>query len=173
MRYTTVIDITENLEVYKNRNARLVYLHMALKSGYHDEDRDLLKTSFRRIAADVGLSISATRHAIGQLERAHLIARQGDVWRVKKWIIDNPPTPRPKKQQAAAATAAGKVSAEMDRQLQEYQQAVYNAVRQMNREELEGWLEELREGRSIRHYGAQLNANQRNIEWLTNVIKKL
>lgn len=173
MRYTTVIDITDHPEVYGNQNARLVYFHMALKSGYHDDDRDQLKTSYRRLAADVGLTVSATRHAIAQLERASLISREGDVWRVKKWIIDNPPTPRPRKQQAAAATAAGKVSAEMDRQMLEYQQALANAVRQMSRDELEQWLEELREGRSIRHYGAQLNANQRNIEWLTNVIKRL
>ena len=42
----------------------------------------------------------------------------------------------------------------------------------MTRDELEAWLEELRDGRSLRHHGAQLNANARNVEWLEYVIKQ-
>ena len=61
MRYTTVIDISEMPEVYKNSTARLIYLHMSLKAGYHDADRDLVKLSIRRLSSDVGVTVSATR----------------------------------------------------------------------------------------------------------------
>lgn len=88
MRYTTIIDISEIPPVYRNINARLVYLHLVLKSGYHDHDRDLVKMSMRRIAAETGLSLSAIRHAVSQLERAQLLSRQGEIWIVKKWIIE-------------------------------------------------------------------------------------
>lgn len=88
MRYTTIIDISEIPAIYRNVNARLVYLHLVLKSGYHDNDRDLVRMSLRRIAAETGLSLSAIRHAVAQLERAQLLSRQGDIWFVKKWIIE-------------------------------------------------------------------------------------
>lgn len=88
MRYTTIIDISEIPAIYRNMNARIVYLHLVLKSGYHDNDRDLVKMSLRRIAAEMGLSLSAIRHAVAQLERAQLLSRQGDIWFVKKWIIE-------------------------------------------------------------------------------------
>ena len=74
MRYTTIIDISEIQPIYRNVNARLVYLHLVLKSGYHDNDRDLVSISLRRIAAEVGLTLSATRHAISQLEKAQLLS---------------------------------------------------------------------------------------------------
>lgn len=88
MRYTTIIDISEIPAIYRNINARIVYLHLVLKSGYHDNDRDLVRMSLRRIAAETGLSLSAIRHAVAQLERAQLLSRQGDIWFVKKWIIE-------------------------------------------------------------------------------------
>ena len=86
MRYTTVIDISELPAVYRNQNVRLVYLHMCLKSGYHEDDRDICFLSLRRLAADVGLTISATRHALGVLSRAALIEKNGNAWRVRKFI---------------------------------------------------------------------------------------
>lgn len=98
MRYTTIIDISEMPTIYGNINARLVYLHLVLKSGYHDDDRDMIAISIRRIAADLNLSLSAVRHAIGQLERAHLLQRQGPIWCVKKWIVEQKITSRPKTQ---------------------------------------------------------------------------
>ena len=94
MRYTTIIDISEIQPIYRNVNARLVYLHLVLKSGYHDNDRDLVSISLRRIAAEVGLTLSATRHAIGQLEKAQLLTRQGPVWNVKKFVLEKSITPR-------------------------------------------------------------------------------
>lgn len=94
MRYTTIIDISEVSSVYRNRNARIIYLHMVLKSGWHDNDRDLIDISIRNLAFRTGLTISATRHALQQLEHAGLIARQGTLWAVKKFIFEEPVTPR-------------------------------------------------------------------------------
>lgn len=96
MRYTTIVDISEFPTIYRNTNARLVYLHLVLKSGYHDNDRDLVALSLRRIAAEVGLTLSATRHAISQLEKAQLLNRQGPVWFVKKFVLEKSITPRAK-----------------------------------------------------------------------------
>lgn len=96
MRYTTVIDISEISEIYKNPTARLLYLHMSLKAGYHDADRDLVRQSIRRLSADVGVTVSATRHALRQLERAGLLTREGDLWRVKKWVEEQQITTRAK-----------------------------------------------------------------------------
>lgn len=94
MRYTTVIDISEIPEVYRNVNARLVYLHMALKAGYHDNDRDRATVSIRRLAMDVDVTVSAARHAIRQLERAGLLKREGGALIVKKWVEEQTITTR-------------------------------------------------------------------------------
>lgn len=108
MRYTTIIDVGEMPAVYRNHNARLLYLHMVLRSGWHDADRDLLDASIRSLAMGAGLTVSATRHALGILERAGLVKRTGTVWQVRKWILEETPTPRPrtrKQQQQAEQTA--------------------------------------------------------------------
>lgn len=96
MRYTTVIDISEMPEIYKNSTARLIYLHMSLKAGYHDADRDLVKLSIRRLSADVGVTVSATRHALHQLVRAGLLTKEGELWRVRKWVEEQQITTRAK-----------------------------------------------------------------------------
>lgn len=96
MRYTTIIDLSEYASLYRNHNVRLVYLHMVLKSGWHDEDRDILDQSIRVLAQGTGLSISTVRHALKQLEKSHLIVRQGNVWSVRKWVLQETPTPRPR-----------------------------------------------------------------------------
>lgn len=96
MRYTTIIDLSEYTSLYRNHNVRLVYLHMVLRSGWHDEDRDILDLSIRALAQGVGLSISAVRHALRQLEKSQLIVRQGNVWSVRKWVLQETPTPRPR-----------------------------------------------------------------------------
>lgn len=88
MRYTTVIDISENRALYLNHNARLLYLHMALKAGYHDDDRDQLAMSIRGLAIATGISISATRHALKQLQQAKLCTRNGQIWTVTKWVAE-------------------------------------------------------------------------------------
>lgn len=60
---------------------------MALKAGYHDDDRDMLQRSIRSIASDVGITLSACRHALAVLERAKLIRRDGPIWTVTKWVM--------------------------------------------------------------------------------------
>lgn len=174
MRYTTVIDITDMPTVYRNVHCRLLYLHMALKSGWHDNDRDRLTASYRTLAADTGLTVSAVRHAIKVLTAAQLISRDDETWTwtVRKWILDAPPTPRPKKQQAAGAIAASKLADARDKEAKEYQARVLAAVRACTREELTAWLAELEEGRSLRHHGVYINSNQANIAWLKSIIIK-
>lgn len=98
MRYTTVIDISEQSAVYKNVNCRLVYLHLVLKSGYHDTDRDMIDISLRNLAWQVGITVSATRHALAILQRYQLLTRQGNMWIVKKWTVQDTITARPKSQ---------------------------------------------------------------------------
>lgn len=166
-----MIDISDMPEVYRNQAARLLYIHMALCAGYHDDDRDLVRQSLRVMAARAGLTLSAVRHALGLLQRAGLVSREGEAWRVKKWFVDTPPTPRRQPKDRRAAHEASSIADSAERQLSEWQANVLRAVREMTRDELETWLDELRDGRSLRHHGANLNANARNIEWLENVIK--
>lgn len=96
MRYTTIIDISEFSAVYRNEHARLLYLHMALRAGYHDNDRDICRLSVRRLAAEVGLTLSATRHALKVLENAFLIKRYQGAYAVRKFVMAAPVTPRPR-----------------------------------------------------------------------------
>lgn len=96
MRYTTVIDISELPDIYRNMAARLIYVHLSLKAGYHDSDRDLVTLSIRRVAAEVGVTVSATRHALHLLERSGLLTREGQVWRIKKWVEEQTITTRAK-----------------------------------------------------------------------------
>lgn len=173
MRYTTIIDIRELDAIYRNKNVRLVYLHMVLKSGYHDEDRDLLRCSIRNLAWEIGLSVSAVRHALHVLMKSGMVSKNGESWQVKKFFLDTPPTPRPKKAQAQAVKAEGNIGSRYEQEKQDYQQRVIAAVRQCSREEIEAWIEELANGRSIRHHGVAINANQNNIKWLTAVLDKM
>lgn len=121
MRYTTLIDLTEIKVLYRNINARLVYLHMALKAGYHDTDRDLLEMSIRRLADEVGLSVSATRHALEQLAKYQLVKRDGTTWTVRKWLPEQSITSRPKtaRQQRALDLAAERAREQQQRDAEE------------------------------------------------------
>lgn len=130
MRYTTIIDITEQPEIYRNPAARLLYLHLVLKSGYHDDDRDTIGTSIRRVSADSGISVSAARHALRVLERAGLVSRKGPRWQVVKWVMTKEITARPK--QGARARAA-EAAAERERQ----QRATELAYRKRSQEEFD------------------------------------
>lgn len=94
MRYTTIIDISEIPEIYRNINARLVFLHLTLKAGYHDDDRDQAAISIRRLAADAGVTISAARHALKLLKKHGLIVYQNDVFFVKKFVMEKQISPR-------------------------------------------------------------------------------
>lgn len=131
MRYTTVIDISEQPAIYKNVNCRLLYLHMSLKAGYHDTDRDLVNLSIRRLAYDAGLTVSATRFALAKLEQAGLIARIGNLWTVKKWLAEPEITPRArtKRQQEQITRAA-------ERRASEEQRARQQEIERASREKL-------------------------------------
>lgn len=94
MRYTTIIDISEYRDLYRNIHVRLVYLHMCLKAGYHDSDRDWVKVSVRSLAADVGISVGAVRHALQQLVKYKLIAPKSGLYYVRKFIVEQPITAR-------------------------------------------------------------------------------
>lgn len=126
MRYTTCIDIREYPSVYRNQNARLVYLHLVLASGYHDHDRDLANVSLRALSADVGITLAATRHAIAILQRFHLIERQGPLLLVKKWTVQDTITPRPKtarQQKAIEAEAARQIRREKEQRAEQIERA--------------------------------------------------
>lgn len=94
MRYTTIIDIRDIPMVYRNINTRLVYLHLVLRSGYHDDDRDMTTISIRRLAAEVGLTIGATRNALKQLTTCQLLQSTGSSYLVRKWVGEQTITPR-------------------------------------------------------------------------------
>lgn len=130
MRYTTVIDIT-NLALYRNQNARLVYLHLCLVAGYHDNDRDLVALSIRNLAWRVGLTLSATRHAIAQLTAAGLVKREGPTWRVNKWIQEGEISKRRQmKSQARIAAARAEDQAALDAQFEKQRQMSERLERQ-------------------------------------------
>lgn len=94
MRYTTVIDISEIPELYRNQTVRLVYLHLVLKSGYHDVDRDIAKLSIRRLAMEADVTVSACRHALHVLEKAGLLTNDSAGRRVKKFVEEQVVTKR-------------------------------------------------------------------------------
>lgn len=130
MRYTTIIDITEQPEIYRNLAARLLYLHLVLKSGYHDDDRDMISTSIRRISADTGISVSAARHALRLLEASGLVNRKGPRWSVVKWVMTKEITARPKQ---GARSRVAEAASERERQ----QRALELTYRKKSQEDFE------------------------------------
>lgn len=175
MRYTTIIDISDK-SLYKNVAARLVYLHLALKAGWHDDDRDLVEISIRTLAVQTGITVSATRHALQQLQAAQLIAKQaGSLWYVRKWIQEQPVTPRAatKRQQQQIERAAERAK-ENERREREA------AIEQLRREELQKigktsfmlWYESMQEkaaagdldaARAVKSHQATYDAHRRNM----------
>lgn len=106
MRYTTVIDISEIPDIYKNHNSRLLYLHMALKATYHDKNRDWLHISIRRLAADTGLSVAAVRNALKLLIKFNMLKTGKPGWYlVRKWLPEQKITARTKSIQDARQKA--------------------------------------------------------------------
>ena len=114
MRYTTIIDISEYPQLYRSASVRLVYLHLVLKSGYHDDDRDLCGVSVRRLANECGLTVAATRHALALLEKYAMIKRQGSMLLVRKWVVEKAITPRARTQAQARQKEARELE-ELDR----------------------------------------------------------
>lgn len=169
MRYTTVIDISDMPSAWRSMNARQLYFFMALRAGWHNEDRDIVNLSIRSLAADCGLTVSATRCALSLLQKNKLIEKVETGWKVLKWICQEPPTPRTKPTSESKQTAT--LIDRREEQIREYQQKVLHAVRNCSTEELTTWLHELEDGRTRRHQGVQINANQDNINWLRKIIE--
>lgn len=94
MRYTTIIDISEYESLYKNLNVRLVYLHLVLKSGYQDINKDWCRISIRALAEQTGTTISACRNALKQLQKAKMIRYKGGWILVRKLVTAKPPSTR-------------------------------------------------------------------------------
>lgn len=85
MRYTTIIDIY-NTPIWRSSSARLIYLYMCLKCGYHNDDRDIIKISLRELSARLGLTLSAVRCALSLLISQGLITSAGvSAYKVTKW----------------------------------------------------------------------------------------
>lgn len=172
MRYTTVIDITEFPQIYRNLNARLVYIHMALKAGYHDDDRDVCRLSIRSLAADVGITVSAARNALLQLEKSGLISKSSDAWIVKKWVLQESPTPRTQK---TAVNKDSKLSAEIrknDQELEERTRQITEWVRQSTREQVCELVEKLKNGKMARINGQRVYPSAQSIQWFENQIQR-
>lgn len=185
MRYTTCIDISEYPLLYRNVNVRLVYFHLCLKSGYHDDDRDVYNLSLRRLSQEVGLTLSATRHALHVLSSAGIIYKQDSKTLVKKWTTQAKPTTRtkdndPAAQQASMERRRAREAAELERQrkaadetarkLALWQQEIQQLVSRMAITELQTWLMELKDMKVKPHKGYRLRPDERNIAYLQQVI---
>lgn len=111
MRYTTIIDIREFRSIWRSDSCRTLYLYACLACGYEDYNRDLLQESIRQLADHTGLTVSATRHALGQLAKARLIVKATKGYKVAKWLQSPTISPRElnkrqtKQQQADEAAA--------------------------------------------------------------------
>ncbi len=137
MRYTTIIDIREFPQIYRNNHAKLVYLHLVLISGYHDEDRDQTPVSIRQICYDTGLSLSAVRHSLKVLISAGLLSRNGIIWTVKKFVLDKPISPRIRSEKKRSAAE----NLERERIIKEEQN-------QREKEEKRKYQEEIKAGKN-------------------------
>ena len=165
MRYTTVIDISEFPQIYRNLNARLLYIHMALKAGYHDDDRDVCRLSIRSLAADVGITVSATRNALQQLEKAGLISKSSDCWIVKKWVAMDAPSPRTQATVAKKATGISDAIRKSDQELEERTRQISEWVRTSSRKDIQELVEKLQNGKMARINGQRVYPSGRAIEW--------
>lgn len=162
MRYTTIIDIREIPRVYRNINARILYLHLVLVSGYHDEDRDICRLSLRGMATQSGLTLSALRHALKILQDEGLVAHEGEQWRITKFILDKKPTPR--RQSSVGVIDREKLSKDQEQTARI--KAIKKALDNCSEAELNKWLGELRKGSSVSHYGVIIPATEDWVKWV-------
>lgn len=171
MRYTTVIDITDFPQIYRNIHARLVYIHMALKAGYHDDDRDICRLSIRNLAADVGITVSATRNALLQLEKSGLISKSSDCWIVKKWVQMDVPSPRTQATVAKKATGIADAIRKNDQELEERSRQIFEWVRSSTREQIQELVTRLENGKMSRINGQRVYPSSQSIQWFENQLK--
>ena len=115
MRYTTIIDIREAPTLYRNANTRLIYLELVLGSSYQQDTKDRYQGSFRTLAARAGVTISAVRNSLKQLQALGMVSPIEGGWIVKKWIEQPaiiPRRQRPKPEQPISLSEDQKASAE-------------------------------------------------------------
>lgn len=101
MRYTTVIDLTEFPELWQNPNVVRLYYFLAMKCGYHDDDRDVIHISLRILAGQTNLTLSAVRHALKVLRLNGLVVVENDCFRVLKFVLERKVTSRTQKNTSA------------------------------------------------------------------------
>lgn len=171
MRYTTVIDITDFPQIYRNIHARLVYIHMALKAGYHDDDRDVCRLSIRNLAADVGITVSATRNALLQLEKSGLISKGSDCWIVKKWVAMDAPSPRTQSTVAKKASGLSDAIRKNDQEQEERTRQICEWVRTSSPNDIQVLVEKLENGKMARINGQRVYPSATSIQWFKNQIK--
>lgn len=176
MRYTTIIDITDNSKLWRNDHLLRLYYWLVCKCGYHDDDRDIIKLSIADISAATRLTVSAVRNGLKQLTTAGLLTKlDGGGYKVTKWI-PTPDQPKPRAQRPKSCEAdnqyAERLQRERQTQIDEYRKQLSAAVMSMTVEELEQWLSELQAGRSTRHKDVYLRANKQSTEWLCDYINK-
>lgn len=119
MRYTTVIDISQSPDLYRSQSVRLVYIHMCLTCGYHDDDKGLVRQSLRQMADGAGVTLSALRHALRQLEKYQLVKRYRGKLYVRTWVEERPITTPSKRARKAKAEQAEQTRADEHRRHQE------------------------------------------------------
>lgn len=171
MRYTTVIDITDFPQIYRNIHARLVYIHMALKAGYHDDDRDVCRLSIRSLAADAGITVSAVRNALLQLEKSGLISRGSDCWIVKKWVATETPSPRTQATVAKKAAGLSDAIRKNDEEQEERTRQIYEWIRTSSQNEIQALVDKLKSGKMARINGQRIYPSAKSIEWFTSQIR--
>lgn len=142
MRYTTVIDLTEFPDIWRNSNCTRLYLYMALRCGYHDQDRDVLTMSSRNLAMGAGITHSACRHALKVLQSHQLLSMEGNAWRVKKFVIDIKPSSRT---QSTTAVSDHRL-VEKDLRRENRERLIYAACRDATLKELSEAYEGLKNG---------------------------
>ena len=122
MRYTTIIDISQTPVLYRSESVRLLYLHLCMRCGYHDNDKGLVRQSIRAMAADTGLTMSAVRHAMSVLEKWSLLKRYRGKLYVRTWCEEQPIT-TPAKRASKAKAVRAEDQAWLIREEQERQRA--------------------------------------------------
>lgn len=123
MRYTTVIDISEIPPVYNCMSARLVYFHMALKAGWGERNQGFCRTSYRILMGDLGLTLSAVRHAILVLKKYKLVKDGSGGYWVRIFCPPTKAAGKPKTGDSAKLQriAAEREAADLQREM-EYQE---------------------------------------------------
>lgn len=87
MRYTTVIDISDEPELCRNHTTVVVYYFLCVKCGWHSDDLDVYRQGVRFLASTLGVSYSACRNSIRMLVKHRLLeVLDGGGLKVRKFV---------------------------------------------------------------------------------------